>query len=80
MSSAHLVRMVFAAWLPASVTPADVTAVMKQELVAARVDVYPPPTLFTTPPRCAPHAENAMAFTNGAWRCPRCVAEGAGDD
>jgi len=74
----HLVRTVFATWLPSSVTAAEVTAVLTERLGAARVDVYPEPTQYRTPPRCAPHEENATAYDAGTWYCPRCLAEGAG--
>lgn len=71
-----LERMIVAAWLPNTITAAEVVAVLRDQLGAARVDVYAPPDPPVDPPRCLTHSEPATAFTEGAWRCPRCPIDG----
>lgn len=71
-----LERMVVSLYVPADVTADEVRAALEQHVRAVAVAVYPPPP-HQRPPRCSPHLAEATAFTDGAWRCARCLIEGS---
>jgi hypothetical protein len=67
-------RIVLVVEVPASVTVAEIAAVLREHVSATRVEAY----AAAAPPRvCSPHGRADVAWVDGAWRCSACLIQQA---